>query len=101
MAEIARDQTGVKPRDESIDAEHRQAQPLEESAGVGLDIGAFQPERPDAAVTGDERPAGSEEVTLGHSEGEPFERNVAAASFAYTLGQDIRGLLARIIHQAR
>jgi hypothetical protein len=45
-------------------------------------------------VTGDERVAGSEEVTLGHGEGEPFERNVAAASFAYPLGQEFRRLMA-------
>jgi hypothetical protein len=43
-------------------------------------------------MTGDERVSGSDDVTLGHSE--PFERQVAAASFAYPLGQEFRRLLA-------
>ena len=33
MAEIARHQTGVKPRHESVDAEHREAQPPGERRG--------------------------------------------------------------------
>jgi hypothetical protein len=94
MAEITRHQIGSEPGRESIDAEHGQPQPLGEHAGVGHHIGASLQDRADATMTGDERVSGREDVTLGHGDGEPFERNVAAGSFAYPLGQESRRLLA-------
>jgi hypothetical protein len=74
MAEITRHQTGSEPGRESIDAEHGQPQPLGEHAGVGHHIGASLQDRADATMTGDERVSGREDVTLGHGDGEPFER---------------------------
>jgi hypothetical protein len=59
MAEIARHQTGVKPRHESVDAEHREAQPPGERRGIGHHIGAFEQDRSDIAMIGDQSIAGN------------------------------------------
>ena len=54
MAEIAWYQTGLEPGHECVDAEHRQAQPLGERAGVGHHIGAFDKDSADIRVARDE-----------------------------------------------
>src|SRR5260370_33219196 len=61
---IARHQPRLEPGDASVDAEHRQAQPLGERAGIRHHVGAFENDRADAAVAGDGRIAGAEDVAL-------------------------------------
>jgi hypothetical protein len=55
----------LEPGHECVDAEHRQAQPLGERAGIGHHISAFEQDRADIRVARDERVAGGKDVALG------------------------------------
>jgi len=92
MAEIARHQTGVKPRHESVDAEHREAQPPGERRGIGHHVGAFEQDRSDFAMIRDQSISGSQDVALRRGDVEPlFVIDHDAAELAAVIGAGDRG----------
>jgi len=92
MAEVAWHQTGLEPGDEGVDAEHRQPQPLGESASVRHHIGAFEQNRADIGVARDKRVAGGKDVALGRSNVEPLlVIDHDTGELAAVVGADDRG----------
>src|SRR5260370_16542260 len=72
MAEFTRDQTGVEPRHEGVDAEYWEAQALRQSTGVGHHVGAFEEHRANTVMCCNEFVAGGEDVALGRGDIEPL-----------------------------
>src|SRR5439155_25074056 len=91
VTETTRYQTGVKPRHEGVDAEHRETQALRQGTSIGHHVGAFEEHRADAVMACHEPVASGEDIALGRGDIEPvLIVDHDAAELAAAVGADDR-----------